>query len=66
MKQTHGTATTKGLINHMRHPDLGILMPVKLVAKDRKIVMSTYDGPRPLERDGKYVYALPAGQEYVA
>lgn len=69
---TNFTETTEGLIQHLPHPEHGFDMPVKLKTEPhktipgRRTVVANGKGlPEPLMIDGRYVYALHGGGEYV-
>lgn len=65
MKVTTFTHTVKGVIDHMKHPTLGFLMPVKLETVRGKVSLIDKK-PTPVMHGDKYVYALPAGGFFVA
>lgn len=60
--QALGTVTTEGWIPHVRHPDLGIWMPVRLAPVADGEPRTGF--PTPMRRKGKLVFALPGGREF--
>lgn len=73
--RTHGagTETSEGYIAHREvFADCGlILAPVKLLKQGEGRIATTYtDGgylfPIPMRKDGRLVFALPGGGEFVA
>ena len=60
--QQGGTVTSEGWIPHVRHPMLGINMPVKLA-----LIPEGHHGflADPVRRRDYLVYAMPQGGEYL-
>lgn len=60
MKKTTFTQTAFGPMHHLRHPTLGIDMPVALETKKHELLLSRHLNP---ERtvDGYLIYVLPGG-----
>lgn len=66
------TATSEGWLAHVEvFADCGlILAPVKLATRAARLRTEALDGsswgmPVPLRRDGRLVYALPGGGEFI-
>jgi len=58
--------TTEGFINYMKHP-LGFYMPVKLAFKTKNAkTMNELHPPKRHLIDGRLIYALPGGGEWIS
>ncbi len=60
MRVSRGTVTSEGVILHRKH-DQGFMAPVKIAG-----MPESGKDPAPLRKDGKLVYALPGGGEWIA
>lgn len=61
IREGGSTRTSEGYIPHRRHP-MGFFMPVKL---DLDMRNRHHGLCPPLRRDGRLVYALPGGGEFL-
>ena len=56
------TLTSEGYIQHMAHPTLQLLMPVRVV---RIADINTNVPPQPVRKNGRLVYVGPDGSDFL-